>query len=525
MKINKLNYEVYAIDFMEGTLPDSMVAEMEQFLLLHPEVAKDIAVFDDMTLEPDLSVKYLAKDELKRPIQFAILSYMNWIIPIGISIIFMVAYPQLRTLWTSEKPQKVQPQTEAVLQNQATTNNVKKSINTSVIEEAKKNTNKSNNINQSSSSVIANQSLTLNKQNRNRISIASKSNQQRSNQDENSNAGSLQPVTTPKNSNSKNLIKDEYGTVISSEANSASQKQAILTGKEKSISDFKNRNNLFNAEELAKIKLLENQFDQISLISVSQQKEEWDLKDISKEVPAFKAYMTFSLPYSIGYDMAKTTNITSDNQLIRSLPLAGDSEVNIGRPTKFGLEADVHISEFLKLGTGFNVINRQLSYTSASTDVSLDINYRVYELPFTASLRLPIKGNQHHAINVKGGISLNLTGDSNYESYQDVGIDVEKAGTASLLSTTDFEDKMLTTNGPFKAITAMKFGLEYEKTLPKGALIFGLEYNRQMGNIGTMTVWDYVSSANRRLNPTEYNLRFETVMLSVKYVLPYKLQF
>ena len=58
MKINKLNYEVYAIDYIDGTLPNNLKAEMETFLNTHPDIAKDIEMMSEMELVPDTSIKF-----------------------------------------------------------------------------------------------------------------------------------------------------------------------------------------------------------------------------------------------------------------------------------------------------------------------------------------------------------------------------------------------------------------------------------------------------------------------------------
>ncbi|MGB0864298.1 MAG: hypothetical protein ACPG19_12610, partial [Saprospiraceae bacterium] len=76
MKINKLNYEVYAIDYIDGTLPQNLEAEMETFLNMHPNIAKDIAMMGEMQLVPDTSIKFTAKNDLKKPMSFSILNYM-----------------------------------------------------------------------------------------------------------------------------------------------------------------------------------------------------------------------------------------------------------------------------------------------------------------------------------------------------------------------------------------------------------------------------------------------------------------
>lgn len=522
MKINKLNYEVFAIDYIEGTLPEDMVAEMEQFLLLNPEVAKDIAIFNDTVLVPDLTVQYLAKDDLKKPVQFAILNYMNWIVPICMSIVFMVAYPSLRTLWNAdeEHERQEQPTVEPATQQHEALNADKNSNITQLQEE-----NNSSHTANISDANLSNKSKTAQ-------DVLAYQNHKKKNKNFRTDQPTtvLQPVVTPKNA--VPVLKDENGTFISEINNQSlnSDGQPTDASEEKSIVDFGNRGNVLNNRQGQLVEPLKTYRETLQPLSTSSEIHDWDLEHLYNEMPLPTTYMTFNLvPYSVGYDMAKTTNITPDNQLVRHLDVDGTGEVRFESPVKYGIEANIHISESVQVGTGILMTNRKMTYypslNSNGSIVDLDIQFRNIAIPFTAGLRLPIKGNNHHNIIVKGGIELNVLGSTNYESHQDVGISAERTGTASLLQTADFRDKMLTTDNPFKALTGMKFGLEYERTLPKGALIFGVEYNRQMSNMGTVSIWDYDTNANRRLNPTDYNLRFETVSASVKYVLPYKIQF
>jgi hypothetical protein len=519
MKINKLNYEVYAIDYIEGTLPEDMVTEMEQFLLLNPEVAKDIAIFNNTALVPDLSVQYLAKDDLKKPVQFAILNYMNWIVPIGMSIAFMVAYPSLQTLWNADEEHQEQPTVELAIQ-QHRTSNADESVNITQHQEE----------NDALNTTILSDANTSNR-NASVQNVLAYQNNKKENKNyrahNNPQTTTLQPVTTQKASVS--VLKDENGTLINEVNNQSlnSDGQPNDESEEKSIVDFGNRDNVFNSQGQL-IEPLKTYVEPLQPLSTSHS-QDWDLEHLYNEMPLPTTYISFNLMYSMGYDMAKTTNITSDNQLVRHLDVDGTGEVRFENPIKYGLEANIHVSESVQLGTGLLMTSRKMTYypslNTTGSNVDLGIQFRNWAIPFTAGLKLPVKGSNHHAIIVKGGIELNVLGSTNYEALQDVGISAERAGTASLLQTADFEDKMLTTDNPFKALTAMKFGLEYERTLPKGALIFGIEYNRQMSNMGTVSIWDYDLNANRRLNPTSYNLRFETVSASVKYVLPYKVRF
>ena len=99
MTINKLNYEVYAIDYLDGNLTGELLAEMEQFMLMNPEIAREFDMFNSMVFVSDPSIEYVGKNDMKKAVQFSILSYMNWIVPICMSITFMAVYPYIREYW------------------------------------------------------------------------------------------------------------------------------------------------------------------------------------------------------------------------------------------------------------------------------------------------------------------------------------------------------------------------------------------------------------------------------------------
>ena len=59
MKINKLNYETYVIDYLEGTLCAADRAAFESYLLEHPEVNEEIADYlAAPIIDEDIPVSY-----------------------------------------------------------------------------------------------------------------------------------------------------------------------------------------------------------------------------------------------------------------------------------------------------------------------------------------------------------------------------------------------------------------------------------------------------------------------------------
>lgn len=65
MKITKFNYEVFALDYLEGNLPDDMVKEMESLMNTYPEIKEELTGLQGFPVAiADTSVIFEHKDEL-----------------------------------------------------------------------------------------------------------------------------------------------------------------------------------------------------------------------------------------------------------------------------------------------------------------------------------------------------------------------------------------------------------------------------------------------------------------------------
>jgi len=63
-RINKINYEQYALDYLEGNLSGELLIEMQAFLLKHPEIASEFGALDLPYLTPETAVVYTDKESL-----------------------------------------------------------------------------------------------------------------------------------------------------------------------------------------------------------------------------------------------------------------------------------------------------------------------------------------------------------------------------------------------------------------------------------------------------------------------------
>jgi hypothetical protein len=68
MKINRDNYEIYFLDYLEGNLPAEETAELLIFVENNPDLRDLIEDNDLIMLEPDLSISFIGKSVLKKGI-------------------------------------------------------------------------------------------------------------------------------------------------------------------------------------------------------------------------------------------------------------------------------------------------------------------------------------------------------------------------------------------------------------------------------------------------------------------------
>ena len=64
MIINKENYELYAIDYIDGNLSDQEKGQMEQFLYKHPNIKKELEGLGMVILTPNKKIVYDGKADL-----------------------------------------------------------------------------------------------------------------------------------------------------------------------------------------------------------------------------------------------------------------------------------------------------------------------------------------------------------------------------------------------------------------------------------------------------------------------------
>lgn len=65
MTINRTNYEIYFLDYSEGTLNPELIEELNQFLIDNPDLAEELYAFENISLKPE-PVSFENKNMLKK---------------------------------------------------------------------------------------------------------------------------------------------------------------------------------------------------------------------------------------------------------------------------------------------------------------------------------------------------------------------------------------------------------------------------------------------------------------------------
>lgn len=66
MRITRLNYESWFLDFLEGNLDPSLTQELQSFIKQNPDLAKELEMWDLIALQASKSIQFEVKDELKK---------------------------------------------------------------------------------------------------------------------------------------------------------------------------------------------------------------------------------------------------------------------------------------------------------------------------------------------------------------------------------------------------------------------------------------------------------------------------
>lgn len=80
MKINLQNYEEWMVDYIEGNLSAEQQKELQEFLVFHPELQKELDAFGLTKISADTSVVFENKESLKRePAAGRVITMFSWV--------------------------------------------------------------------------------------------------------------------------------------------------------------------------------------------------------------------------------------------------------------------------------------------------------------------------------------------------------------------------------------------------------------------------------------------------------------
>ncbi len=95
MKINRINYEQFAIDYLEGNLLGEDLREMEVFLSKNPDVKKELEEMELFYLEPEVGVVFEGKEALKKEVVLEkpkVIPFWNKFWMAGVAAILLLSF-------------------------------------------------------------------------------------------------------------------------------------------------------------------------------------------------------------------------------------------------------------------------------------------------------------------------------------------------------------------------------------------------------------------------------------------------
>ncbi len=94
MSINKINYEQFAMDYLEGNLNGQQLRDMEQFLERHPDIKKELEEMELFYLEADEDIVFDQKESLIKetePEAIIVSGYRKWWLMSSIAVFLIFA--------------------------------------------------------------------------------------------------------------------------------------------------------------------------------------------------------------------------------------------------------------------------------------------------------------------------------------------------------------------------------------------------------------------------------------------------
>jgi hypothetical protein len=97
MDINRENYESWFLDYVEGSLTAGQISQVHQFVAENPDLQKELQAWKQTVLQPDLTLVYPDKEQLKRRSRILPIGWMQGLGAVAaVGLLLWLALPLVR---------------------------------------------------------------------------------------------------------------------------------------------------------------------------------------------------------------------------------------------------------------------------------------------------------------------------------------------------------------------------------------------------------------------------------------------
>lgn len=495
MTINTLNYELYALDYLEGTLSPALQAEMETFLRQHPDIALDFeAVATYRPLEALPAPAYPRHAELRKPITATWARYTHWIAPISISVLFMIAYPYW--LHRTQRPGTTTTSTP----QQATASAPSSGASGAVVLQEEE-------IPLTPPQAQSTQAVLPSGLSANAASAA------------------LTPSTPRVGAV---LVEDDAFESV----DLAREPRRYMGARSNALAWQAPQEtvhaNAFVRDAALPLPYAWEELDAhpaglpMTLTPITAtQRPLADLKTLAPATFAERRKWVLSvMPLGIGIDTRKIAAQDDVPTLDRHIPVDETGIVSLGMPQHTAIGIQYHWGRGWYAATGLSHTHRALAYIpmegSDLNTLRLDVAYRTWSIPLSLGYR--------HALHARGALEwqiggvLTAMGRSGYTPIMSGAASLELPRGYDVFNTPMLAGKLLVVADELRVVPAWEAQVAYVHELGQGhALSLSVGYGEQLNTVNQVRLWDYDFDAQYRSDMTAFDMRFSTLRIGVAY--------
>lgn len=492
MTINKLNYEIYALDYLEGTLSPALQVEMDAFLQQHPDIAADFeAVASHRPLAVPPAPAFPQAGRLRKPITATWSRYTHWIAPIGISVLFMVAYP----FWFHRTQVPTAPAAPSTpLATTSPSTRTESPIRSSVMSPSRATRAATTPLfdvgTQTPSSTLPTPSLSANGA---------------------SGPSDASPVAVQEQRLSPAA---EAFLALSREP----RRSIILEGAAPVDGPIAAVDAPMMPFTLA---ARHSRISEVAPTSVAHAAPQGNLPTFAPATFAERRkWVLHASPLSVGMDVRKVAAQDEVPTPLLRIPVDETGAVRLGAPLRMELGAQYHWAAGWYAVAGLALTQRSLEYVPmAGSDLNvlaLDVAYRSWSVPVALGHRWPVSARG--ALEWQAGMAMTWMGRRGYEPVLSGAASLDAPRTYDVFNTPMLAGKLLVVADAQRIAPTWHTQVGYTHELGHGGeLALTLGFEQQMGVVNRVRLWDYDFAGQYRSDVTAFDMRFSTLRAGIAY--------